>query len=99
MKKLTVKQNEDGKYGFVDNKGNWVIKPEFDGAEYFELGKAPVKVGERWGMINSDGTWFIEPEHDYFERSDEGDITVYSNGMPGYVDEETGEIEWEEDED
>ena len=99
MSNLKVKKGEDGKYGFVDDAGNWVIAPKFDDAEYFELGKAPVKVGERWGMIKSDGTWFIEPEHDYFERSDDGDIMVYSNGMPGYVDEETGEIEWEEDED
>ncbi|MBD5260419.1 MAG: hypothetical protein HDS46_06555 [Bacteroides sp.] len=28
MSNLTVKQNEDGKYGFVDDAGNWVIEPK-----------------------------------------------------------------------
>ncbi len=29
MKNLTVKQGENGKYGFVDDAGNWVIEPKF----------------------------------------------------------------------
>ncbi len=36
MKNLTVKQNEDGKYGFVDDAGNWVIKPKFLDAYLWE---------------------------------------------------------------
>ena len=101
MAKLKRKKGENGKYGFVDKAGNWIIEPKFDGAEYFELGKAPVKDGNRWGIINSDGTWFLEPEFDTIERSNNGDITVYYyDGTAGAVDEKTGEIWWlEGDED
>ena len=99
MANLTVKKGENGKYGFVDNAGNWVIEPQFDGAEYFEFGKAPVKDGDCWVIINSDGTWFFEPEFDSIERADDGDIVVYSDGMAGYVDEDSGEIEWDDEED
>lgn len=99
MSKLTVKKNEDGKYGFVDGAGNWVIEPKFDEAEYFELGKAPVKIGDCWGIIESDGTWFREPAFEAVERSEDGDIIVYYDGIEGYVDEDSGEIEWVDEDD
>ena len=34
-KKLSPKEGDNGKYGYVDNNGNWVIEPKFDEAAEF----------------------------------------------------------------
>ena len=44
------------KYGFIDNEGNWVIFPVYDGAFPFGAdGLAMVAVGEEYFAINSTG--------------------------------------------
>lgn len=56
----TSKQN--GKYGFVDSKGNVVVDYIYDDAtELNEYGYAAVKKDGLWGAINSNGEIVIEP--------------------------------------
>ena len=50
------------KKGFFNNKGEWVIKPEFDGTRDFKNGYAAVKKGELWGVIDRKGNWVIQPK-------------------------------------
>ncbi|WP_408072012.1 WG repeat-containing protein [Butyrivibrio sp. JL13D10] len=52
---------KDGKWGFVDTNGNYIIKPKYEDAFSFANGLAPVKSGGSWGFINSDDKWAIEP--------------------------------------
>lgn len=62
MKKLTVKQGQNGKYGFVDNSGKWIIEPKFDEAESFRYKIAKVKIDGKYGFIRTDGSYLFKPE-------------------------------------
>ena len=58
-KKLTPKKGDNDLYGFVDEKGNWVIEPKFDEVWDFETGYAPVKINSKFGFIKTDGKYLI----------------------------------------
>ena len=62
MGNLKRKKGENGKYGFVDDAGSWVIEPKFDSASSFKYGIAKVKVNKRYGFIKLDGSYLYEPE-------------------------------------
>ena len=55
-----VKKN--GKWGFVDMDGAWVIEPQYENAEGFSDGLAPVQTGETWGFINQENKLVIAAE-------------------------------------
>ena len=84
---LTPFQDADGKYGYVNKRGKWVIEPQFFYAYGFnEKGLAAVSVGEKQsdakhGFINTNGVFVIEPRYEecYFESAD-GFIRAYENG-------------------
>jgi len=50
-----------GSWGFIDIKGNIIIKEQFRASEHFQSGLAAVKIGEKWGYINRSGTMVIKP--------------------------------------
>lgn len=50
-----VAQNQDGRYGYIDKSGNVMIDFEFEDAEKFSCGLAPVLIDGLWGFINEDG--------------------------------------------
>ena len=61
--KLFIKK-ENGKYGFVDSKGNKVVDYIYDDAtEFNKYGYAAVKKDGLWGSINSEGNLVIEPTY------------------------------------
>lgn len=51
----------DGLVGYINNTGEWVIKPQFENARDFENDHAWVKKG-LWGLIDKQGNWVIEPK-------------------------------------
>jgi hypothetical protein len=51
----------NNKYGYIDKKGNFIIKPQFDVAWDFMQGIARVKVGNKKGYVNKVGEVFMEP--------------------------------------
>lgn len=51
----------DGKWGFIDNSGNMVIKPTYSEARSFSIGLAPVSDNGMWGYINTSGEYRISP--------------------------------------
>ena len=60
---FTSKQN--GKYGFVDSKGNVVVDYIYDDAtEQNKYGYAAIKKDGLWGAIDSTGNIVIEPYYD-----------------------------------
>lgn len=67
---------KDGKYGFIDIKGNMVIPPMFTSAKYFSEGLAAVLVG---------GQSYID------SSTDGGQYISSEKGKWGYIDR-TGEI-------
>lgn len=55
---------KDGKYGYVDKKGNVVVDYIYDDAtEQNEYGYSAVKKNGLWGSINKDGKIIIEPKY------------------------------------
>lgn len=85
-KKLSYKQNETGKYGFVDEDGNWVIEPKFDIAEEFSRGVAIIKLNGKWGTINTNGSLIIKGNFDEISRLPFNFFKVKINGKYGILD-------------
>ena len=54
----------DGKFGWLNSKGEWAIKPQYDGARDFKNGYAAIQKGKLWGIIDKDGKVVIEPKFD-----------------------------------
>lgn len=55
----------DGKWGYVNRAGDWVIEPRWRQAEQFSEGRAVVDGGSAdgsaWGIIDRDGNYVLEP--------------------------------------
>jgi len=58
-----AKGRKDGKLGFFDKTGAFVIEPKFEGVRNFKNGFAAAKLNGKWGMINAKGEWIIQPEY------------------------------------
>jgi hypothetical protein len=59
-----LRDNDTGKYGYVNARGDWVVLPQFDVAGGFELNEATyavVKYKKKWGCINAQGKWVVKP--------------------------------------
>jgi len=72
-------QKKDGKWGFADNRGRFVIPAVFDFADLFIrvwntdgtiLDVAKIKVGEKWGYVSRENIYFIYPEYDEISNFD-----------------------------
>ena len=53
-------------FGYIDKKGNWVIKPKFDEAQKFEKGIAQVVINEQYGYINTKCEQIIPCKYDKY---------------------------------
>lgn len=98
-KLLGVKFNE--KWGFIDNKGMIVIKPQFDEIEsdLFSTSEPPiaVKMNDKWGHIDRTGNFVIEPQYDeaygFVNFSYYGlDLASVSIGKNEYIIDKSGKI-------
>jgi len=86
-----------GKWGFIDNTGNWVLKPQYTeesgfdelnsaGELFFAENMVPVKKQGKWGFMNRDGEMIIAPNYDEVQPFSEGLAAVAINKKWGYVD-------------
>jgi len=53
---------ERSKWGYIDDSGTVVIKPQFDDAKPFYEGLGRVRVGAKWGFIDGTGKFAIPPQ-------------------------------------
>lgn len=86
-KQLKVLQNRKGKYGYVDEKGKFYIKPVFDDAKSFERkfnGRylAVVRYGDKWRIISDNGQYFPDTHVEFDAQPWFIDIYIFceSNG-------------------
>lgn len=81
------------KWGYINNKGKIVIKPQFDEADKFSEGLARVQIGLKSGFIDSTGKFVIEPIYTFAFGFSEGLAPVGKdmNSQWGYIDR-TGKI-------
>jgi hypothetical protein len=77
--------NENGKYGFINRKGNIVIQPKYDLARPFVTGLAAVKVRHQWGFINYDGKIVIPIRYNSVTDFDRGIAIIEKNKKYGIL--------------
>lgn len=89
----------DGKYGYINTSGNYVIEPTFiwakDKANYpanFSEGKAVVRYGDKYGYINKKGKIIIIPVFSYAYPFKEGFAVVKTEGDTTCYINEKGRI-------
>lgn len=54
---LAPVQAKTGRWGFINERQEWVIQPRFEDAREFQGGKAAVRQNSQWGFINKRGEW------------------------------------------
>ncbi len=92
----------NNKWGYINIKGEVVIKPEFDGANDFSQGFASINiggttdktgslVGGQWGYINKMGNVIIKPQFDEAEKYNEGFALIRKEKKYGYINS-TGQL-------
>jgi hypothetical protein len=77
---------ENGKWGFINNLGNWAIKPKFDYVNSFSEGFAPVRIGSMCGYIDTLGNVKMQLEYEEAFIFTHGLACVKINGKYGCID-------------
>jgi hypothetical protein len=62
---------DNGKFGYIDENGRVVIKPQFDDAKLFSEGLARVRIKEKWGFIDPSGKLVITPNFELTSNNEE----------------------------
>ena len=82
-----TRSKQNGKWGFRNGSGTFVIAPQFDWASHFSEGLAAVMVGKKYGFIDETGGFVIKTQYtevgDFSEglaRVRIGGATVYPTG-------------------
>lgn len=82
---------ELGKYGYINEKGEMVIKPTFTEAARFHEGYAVVKLMGLYGYVNKAGRLVIPYQFDEAKQFSEGLAAVKRDGKWGYINT-SGEV-------
>lgn len=94
---LAAVGNNDGKYGFIDKKGELVIPMSFDVDEggvtsEFHEGYAVVCKNEKYGYIDKSGKEVIPCNYDAVFNFSEGMALVIKEGKFGFIDAKGKEV-------
>ena len=82
----------NGKWGFIDLKGDWFIEPQFESVSNFYNYYAGIAVGEKEGLIDQYGKVVIEPTYDFVGLVDEDMVDLMQGEMTGYMNVKTGHL-------
>jgi serine/threonine protein kinase len=82
----SAKLSQNGKYGFINIKGKWIIKPKFDDIGDFNNGLARAQLKGKCGFIDKKGNWIIRPEFDYIRDFHEGLAVASLGEKSGFID-------------
>jgi WG containing repeat len=85
---LAVKEN--GKWGYINNNGDVVVKAKYDSCETFKYGYGRVMMNKKWGIIDKSGTEIIEPKYENILPGENG-LFIYFDKYWGVMDK-TGKI-------
>lgn len=66
-----------GKWGFIDEKGAFVIKPRWDAISSFSEGWLAVRSGDKWGFVDEKDNVVIEPKWDDVGELSEGLFAIH----------------------
>jgi hypothetical protein len=85
-------KDDNGKSGFINAKGEWVIPPKFEAMGMFSANGLAMARGDngKWGFINAKGEWVIPPK---FEDA----VSFKANGLAWVQFEKDGPVHYIED--
>lgn len=81
----------DGKWGFIDSAGEWIIEAQYEAVERFRDGLCTVKIDGQWGVIDTTGQVVVEPAYDWYVTFSDDLACVEIDGKYGYIDK-TGKV-------
>ena len=81
-----VEDKDNGKWGYINKNGEFIIEPQFDNADNFSEGYACVELDGKWGYINNKGKFVIKPQFDKGYCFSEGLAAVKIGDNWGYID-------------
>lgn len=84
-------KKENGKWGYINQQGEYMISPQFETAGNFHEGLAAVGLNDKIGYINKEGEFQIKPQFDEAYDFNEGLAGVLLNQKWGFVNKE-GEL-------
>ena len=97
---IGVQQQQDGKWGFIDESGNLIAPAVYDAVMVFSEGLACVKQNGKWGYIDTTGEVVIPFEFDdntnsykYSSRFRNGYANIIKDGQ-GVTIDKSGEIKF-----
>jgi len=77
---------QGSKWGVIDNKGQVVIRAEYDSLGNFNLGLAPFKKNNKWGYIDKTQSIIIPAQFDMADTfTDNGRARVRLKGKYGFI--------------
>lgn len=79
-----IRKSKDGKYGCIDENGNWVIEPIYKWIKVRQT-ELCVNIGDKWGFLNPDGTNITPICFEDADTFHEGYAWVRLNGMEGFI--------------
>lgn len=77
----------DGKWGYVNSKGETLINFKFDFACSFSEGFARVNLNKKWGYINESGEYYVTPAFDDTKDFSQGRAAVKLGSKWGFIDD------------
>jgi len=77
---------QEGKWGYIDQTGKLVVKPQFDRADGFSEGRARVKIGKKYGFVDSTGKLLIPARFNAAGDFSEGLVKVMIADKWGFSD-------------
>lgn len=87
---------KDGKFGFIDVKGNEVISCSFDKTYSFAEGLALVRKGYKYGYVNTKAEFIVAPSYDNGEHFACG-VAIVEKGNKEYVIDKKGNVVFSQD--
>ncbi|MBP6478009.1 MAG: WG repeat-containing protein [Chitinophagaceae bacterium] len=81
----------NNKWGYINNLGTLIIKPQFDYGDDFSDGLAKIKIAQKYGFIDKTGKIIINPQFDDIGNFHEGLAKIKVSGKYGFVNKK-GEI-------
>ncbi|MDW7693145.1 WG repeat-containing protein [Flammeovirgaceae bacterium SG7u.111] len=84
--------DENLKWGFINETGDVIIKPQYEVVGYFSSGLSPVRSGGKYGYINSNGQVIIPFKFDFAMNFSEGYALVSEDSTTKYFIDKSGNI-------
>ena len=77
---------KNGRWGFIDQKGREIVRPQYQDVLPYGESRAAVKKGNQWGFIDKHGKETVKPQYDTVWSYKDGRATVEKGGKRHALD-------------